>query len=103
MNFSVIITSHKEPESIKKAISAIIEPNFGFFTKAELLIVAPDNETLEAADREIKRFKLPEQSYKILKDDGKGKPAALNMAVKQAKGKIIFLTDGDMYVSENAI
>lgn len=103
MNFSVIITTYKEPESIKTALSAVVEPNKGFFSKAELIIIAPDDETLAAAENEIKKLKLNENNYRIIKDEGKGKPAALNLAIKQAKGKIIFLTDGDMYISENAI
>lgn len=107
MNFSIIITSYKEPATIGNAISAILEPNIGFFAKnfnkAELIVVAPDEETLAAAKQAASKYPINESSFKTIKDNGKGKPAALNLAIKQAKGKILFLTDGDMYISENAI
>jgi|LakMenEpi03Aug12_release.lakeMendotaPanAssembly.Ray.scaffolds.fasta_scaffold01486_25 cellulose synthase/poly-beta-1,6-N-acetylglucosamine synthase-like glycosyltransferase len=102
MIFSVIITSYKEPTTIQEAISQILEPNLGFFSKnAELIITAPDEETLNAADKAINKYNL--QNYKLIKDKGIGKPAALNLAAQSAKGRILFFTDGDMYISENAI
>ena len=103
MIFSIIITSYKEPESIKKAIATIVEANLGFLDKAEVIAVAPDNETQQAAQEAFNAFDLPQTSFKVLKDNGRGKPAALNLAVKQANGEILFLTDGDMYISDNAI
>jgi cellulose synthase/poly-beta-1,6-N-acetylglucosamine synthase-like glycosyltransferase len=107
MNFSIIITSYKEPKSIPHAISAILEPNLGFFAKnfnkAELIVTAPDDETLNAAKDQASKYHINEGSFIIIKDKGIGKPAALNLAVKQAKGKILFLTDGDMYISDSAI
>ncbi len=41
--------------------------------------------------------------YKIIRDSAQGKPNAINMSVKEAKGEILILTDGDMYISENSI
>ena len=40
---------------------------------------------------------------KHVRDQGKGKPAALNTAFRAAKGDILILTDGDVYISDNAI
>lgn len=39
----------------------------------------------------------------VIKDPGKGKPHALNMAFKKAKGDLLVLTDGDVVVKEDAI
>lgn len=89
---SVLINAWKEP-TVKKAIEAF--QNQTTKEKYEIIVIAPDKETLDVA----KQFK----GIKILKDEGKGKPAALNILFKEAKGNIWILSDGDVYVSNNAI
>ena len=91
---SVIITSYKEPKTIGKAIEQIIKNKLKNY---EILVVAPDRETLDVAR------KFQNKNINILKDDGKGKPAALNLAVSKAKGEILVFTDGDVYVSEDSL
>lgn len=102
MNFSVILTSYKEPETIKKAIEQIIRPNLDIAEKMELIVMAPDEETLNSAKTEISKYKDFDNAV-ILQDSGKGKPAAINEAIQKAKGEVLILTDGDMYISDNAI
>ena len=96
MAISVIITAFKEPRTIGKAISAIEKQ---ISKKDEILVVAPDKETLEAA----KKVSIKNKQIKILKDKGAGKPAAMNLGVKNAKGEILIWTDGDVSISEKAI
>lgn len=93
---SIIITSYKEADSIKKAISALLVqmPRY-----SELLVTAPDEETLNAA----KEFQKRSEKIKLVKDLGRGKSAALNLAVSKAKGNILVLTDGDVYIQNNAL
>lgn len=91
---SIIITSYKEPNTIGKAIESILKNNLKNY---EILVVAPDKETLDAAK------KYSNKNIKLIKDFGKGKPAALNLAVSKAKGDILILTDGDVYVKENSL
>ena len=93
---SVIITAFKEPRTIGKAISAIEKQ---ISKKDEILVVAPDKETLEAA----KKFSNKDKRIRLIKDSGNGKPAAMNLAVKQAKGEILVWTDGDIEISKNSI
>jgi cellulose synthase/poly-beta-1,6-N-acetylglucosamine synthase-like glycosyltransferase len=93
---SVIITSYKEPTTIGKAIEAITSQEINNY---ELLVVAPDDETLDVAREHAKK----NTAIKPVKDAGKGKPAALNLAVSKAKGEIIILTDGDVYLGKNSI
>ena len=88
---SVIITAYKEQNTIGKVIESILPQ---LKNKDEIIVVCPDKETEKAA----KKFKI-----KHIKDQGKGKPAALNLAFKKAKGNILILTDGDVYISKNAI
>lgn len=93
---SIIITSYKEPKTIGRAITAIIEQKIPAY---ELLIVAPDEETLDEARKYAKKYR----QIKVIKDAGEGKPAALNLAFKKALGEIIIMTDGDVFVSKNSI
>jgi cellulose synthase/poly-beta-1,6-N-acetylglucosamine synthase-like glycosyltransferase len=94
---TVVITAYKEPRTIGKAIEQILKNKIT--EDYELIVMAPDEETLNAARKYLKYSK----KIKILKDEGKGKPAALNMFFKKAKGRIIILTDGDVHIKENAI
>jgi cellulose synthase/poly-beta-1,6-N-acetylglucosamine synthase-like glycosyltransferase len=94
---SIIITSYKEPKTIGKAIQSILDNNLK--EKYEILVTAPDDETLNAA----KVYSKKNKRVKLVKDAGNGKPAALNLVVKKAKGDILVLTDGDVYVGENSL
>lgn len=89
---SIIITAYKEPETIGKAIQYILDEKIK--EKHEILITAPDDETLNAAKTFAKENKA---KIKIIKDEGKGKPNALNLVFSKAKGDILVLTDGDVY------
>lgn len=87
---SILITTFKEPETLKKSLDIIIKE----ISKAdEILIVGPDEETEKIAKQYTKFY--PQIRY--LKDEGKGKAAALNLAFKKAKGDILILTDGDVW------
>lgn len=93
---SIIITAYKEPRTIPAAVEALAKQAP---PKSEILVTAPDEETLDAARKLNKKYKF----IKCIKDEGKGKPAALNIAVKKAKGNILVLTDGDVAVDEKAL
>ena len=93
---SIIITAYREEKTIGKAIEAVLSQKLKDF---EIIVSAPDEETLEVA----RKYARKNKRIKILKDKGKGKPAALNMIVKKAKGDILVLTDGDVYVGKDSI
>ncbi len=93
---SIIITALKEPKTIGRAIEKILENKI---KNSEILVVAPDDETLN----EAKKYSSKDKSIKIIKDAGKGKPAALNLAVNKSKGDTLVLTDGDVYINEKSI
>jgi biofilm PGA synthesis N-glycosyltransferase PgaC len=94
---SVIITAFKEPGTIGKAIESFVSQSIK--EKYELIISAPDEETLEVARKYIKKNK----KIKLFKDPGKGKSYALNLLLSKVKGDIIILSDGDVYISENSV
>lgn len=98
---SIIVTTFKEKETLPKAIEKILEENI---PDSELIVVGPDEET----EKIVKEFKksLPSsdnRSIYYLKDKGIGKPAALNLAFQKAKGQILVLTDGDVFIEKGAI
>lgn len=94
---SCIITSYKEPTTIGKAIEALLEQTR---QPDEIIVCAPDKETLAVAKMYATRFP---HIVTLLKDPGKGKPTALNLCFKKVKGTHILLTDGDVQVSKNSI
>ena len=101
MKFSVIITSSNEPQTVGKAVRQVINPNKELWDDMELIVIAPDSETINAANSEIRNTGF--KNINVLKDDGIGKPQALNLAVSKASSEILIFTDGDMYIDKDAI
>ncbi len=93
MSISLIITAFKEPKTIVKALGVAAVQ---LFDKDQIIVVAPDELTLRAARRFSSKVEL-------VKDRAGGKPAALNLARQKARGEIIILTDGDVYIGSKAI
>ena len=89
---SILITAYREEKTIGKCIESFKQQNIK--EKYEIIVIAPDKETLDEAKK---------HRVQTLKDPKKGKPVALNLAFKKAKGKILVLTDGDVYSSENSL
>ncbi|MBU4501101.1 MAG: glycosyltransferase [Nanoarchaeota archaeon] len=94
---SIIITAYNEPETIGTAIESFLKQNIKH--KYELIVSCPDKETTEV----VKKYMKKNKNIKHFKDPGQGKMLALNMLFKKAKGKILILTDGDVFVSENSL
>ncbi len=92
---TIVITAYKEARTIGKAIEQVLKNRIK--EDYEILVLAPDEETLSAAR------KYSGKKVKVIKDSGKGKPAALNLAFARARGRVIVMTDGDVYMSERAI
>ena len=94
---SCIITGYKEPTTIGKAIESIRWSCIKARVDYEILVIAPDLETLNEAHRYSGKY------IRVIQDPGRGKPYALNIAFKEAKGHLLVLTDGDVFVNQYAI
>lgn len=94
---SIIITAYKEEKTIGKAIESILQNKI--LENHEILVFAPDEKTLKIVEKYSKKYK----KVKAIKDKGEGKPSALNLAFKIAKGDILILTDGDVHISPNSL
>lgn len=94
---SIIITSFHEPKTIGKAIESFL--NQKILEDYEIIVCAPDKETLEVA----KNYQTKNKHLRLFQDPGKGKSFAINLLLKEIKGEVIILTDGDVFVSQNSV
>ncbi|MFH1900266.1 MAG: glycosyltransferase [Patescibacteria group bacterium] len=93
---SIIITSKNEPQTIDRAVRSFLNENFCGHN-FEILVVSPDKKTQQAAK------KADPINVKILEDKDQGKPAALNLAIKQSRGDILIFSDGDVRIGRGAV
>jgi len=93
---TLLITAFKEP-SIDRAIESALNQDTNY--KYDIILSSPDEETLKSVEKYSKTHK----NLKVLKDPGKGKSYALNLAFSKIKTDILILTDGDVYLGKNAI
>jgi len=107
MDVSIIITTNREPKTLLKALFRVrknLAEKFWQALQTEVLVIGPDQETKKTYLYFKNKANLSQNiKLRLLKDRGIGKPNALNWTVKQAKGKILVLTDGDVYVEPGAI
>ena len=68
-------------------------------TEDRTSLMGSEAKTLEEAKNASKRNK----KIILIRDNGEGKPSALNLAFKKAKGDILIFTDGDVFVDKDAI
>ena len=94
---AILITAFKEPLTIGRAIDNFI--NNKIKQDFEIIVMAPDEETLA----EARKYSKKNKKIKLFKDPGKGKSFAINQILPKIKSGIIFLSDGDVYVSENSV
>lgn len=93
---SILITAYKEPATIGKAIECFLDEKLKDY---EILVAAPDDGTLNVVNKYAKKHHV----LKSFKDFGAGKPAALNLLLQHAKGDILILTDGDVYIEKGSV
>jgi cellulose synthase/poly-beta-1,6-N-acetylglucosamine synthase-like glycosyltransferase len=90
---TILITAYREADTIPRALEALL-PQIADMA-AEVIVICPDDETADAAAR------YP--GVEVLRDPGRGKPAALNAGFERASGPIVVMTDGDVYAGPRAL
>jgi glycosyltransferase involved in cell wall biosynthesis len=91
MRISVIVPTFNEGQTISRCLESIKKQTFKDY---ELVVVdghSKDN-TVEVAKKYVDR---------VVFDEGKGTPAARNVAVKKVKSEIVVFIDGDTMIPEN--
>ncbi|MBU0649874.1 glycosyltransferase family 2 protein [Patescibacteria group bacterium] len=105
----VILTAADEAATVGRAVEQIVCPNKELWPYLQLLIVSPDQPTLEAAEKVCQAIGFAD--YTLVADAGRGKAAALNLAVATITNTfsvnygedLLIMTDGDMYVADHAL
>lgn len=96
----IIIASYKEPKSTLRAVNALL--NQKIKEDFKIIVVDPFPETKDFLEKNLKTKKI-----EFYLDPGEGKSYALNLLFQEYgssnKNDIFILTDGDVYVSENAV
>lgn len=96
----VIITSYNEPKSTLKAVKTILKQADGLDLR--ITVVDPFPNVGKFLKKEVKSKK-----FNFFLDPGEGKSYALNILFQEYgsnnKDDLFILTDGDVYLSENAI
>ena len=96
MSVSIVITSYREPATVGRAIEAFLHQ---LPREAELVVVCPDPETAAV----VARYASVYPAVRHVADRGEGKPAALNIGLRSASGDLVVLSDGDVFVAEDAL
>jgi len=96
-NATLLITSFHEPDTIGRAIEHAQNQKTDY--DYDILISAPDSETLAIAES----YALLSDNIKLFKDEGKGKSKAINDLLPKITSDILILTDGDVYINDNAV
>ena len=96
----VIITSYKEPKATLRAVEVLLKQKVK--DKFRVVVVDPFIETEKFLNKNLGKGKID-----FMLDPGIGKSDALNMIFEMYYSKnrndVLVFTDGDVYVSDNAI
>ena len=90
---SILVTAFREADTIRRALEALIAQVCA--PEAEIIVICPDDETAEAASGFSQVL--------VVRDPGRGKPAALNLGLQKARGELIVMTDGDVWIEPGAL
>lgn len=96
VSLSVLITAFREAGTVGRAIEAFLSqlPEDG-----EILVICPDPGTSAAVEEYAARY----PSVRHVTDLQRGKPAAVNVGLEAARGEIVVLSDGDVFVIKDAL
>ncbi|MEK6889303.1 MAG: glycosyltransferase [Nanoarchaeota archaeon] len=94
----VIITSYKEPKSTLKAVKVFLKQ---LGEEDRITVVDPFSEV-----EEFLKSKIKDKRFNFFLDPGEGKSYGLNILFQEMNGReedIFILSDGDVYVNDNAV
>lgn len=96
----IIITSYNEPKATLRAVNTFLNQN----TKEKFRVIVCD--PFPEVEKFLKK-NIKDKRFVFFLDPGEGKSYALNLLFQEYyssnKGDLFILTDGDVYVSNNAV
>lgn len=96
VNVTVLITAFREAATVGGAIEAFLAQ---LPDKAEIVVVSPDPETIAVIDEYATRY----PAVRHVADPQRGKPTAFDAGLRAARGEIVVLSDGDVFVADDAL
>jgi cellulose synthase/poly-beta-1,6-N-acetylglucosamine synthase-like glycosyltransferase len=90
---SIIITAKDEAGTVGRAVEAFLKQLKDDF---EIIVVAPDRQTLKAARNTYTKVKT-------IQDRNRGKAMAMNLAINEARGERLIFSDGDVVADKMAL
>jgi len=99
---TVVIPAYNEEKRIKRTLTSIIKLEYPK-NKLEFIIVndGSTDKTKEITEKIIKENR--KFNIKLINQENRGKGAALNTALKQAKGEFFICLDADSFVKKDAL
>ncbi len=99
---SIIITSYKEPNATLRAVNTFLKQFSKNDTNFRIIVCDPFPEV-----KDFLRKNLKDKRVGFFLDPGEGKSYALNLLIDKLysnnKRDVLIFTDGDVFVSENAV
>jgi cellulose synthase/poly-beta-1,6-N-acetylglucosamine synthase-like glycosyltransferase len=101
---SVLIPAHNEEQVIERILQRMKELTYPK-EKFEVIVIddASTDETGKKAERFAKKYSYMRLIQRSQAEGGTGKPEALNCAIKQATGEIVYCFDADYYPQRDII
>jgi len=92
------LTTYNEEETISRVLDILLDESPG---SSEILVVAGgEDRTVDIVKSYTERFP---RIKPLWEEERKGKPAALNQILENASGRIVVLTDGDVFPQRGAL
>ena len=95
---SVIITVYQVKDYIEKCIESVINQTY-----KNLEIIVIDDGSTDGSSEILDKYALEDKRIKVIHKENGGVGNARNTGIKMAKGKYLYMIDGDDYISENTI
>ena len=92
MKISIVIGTHNQKHVLKKTLESLFHQTLSPELYEIQLI---DSSSIDGTDKMVEELK-PTCRFDYMRVENKGKAAARNTGIKQARGEIILLTDADM-------
>ena len=101
-SFTLLITAWREPLSVSFLLETVLNPKYNnLVSDLKILLVCPDIETKKSALEIVQKYNFLDFSH--LQDPAQGKPTALNLAFEKIDTDWVICTDGDVFLSPDAI
>ena len=97
---SFLIPAYNEEDSIENTINAILEVDYPQ-NKKEIIVI--NDGSKDNTRKIVEKLIIKNKQIKLINKKNSGKSDSLNVALKQAKGELIAVTDADSYPKKDAL